>query len=91
MPPGGGDKDFAGPLEKKDDMSGITAAAANVASVTVGGQDFTVTAATQMSAGLVEGETVVVNSWVDANGNQIATRITAVNAVGTVYMPLLVR
>ena len=87
IPPGAGDDDFIG---KVDDTGGPTTAAAG-ATLMVNGRTFVLTPATNISenAGdLVVGSTVLVNSYLAADGSQVATLVRTVNLSGVLYLPL---
>jgi hypothetical protein len=93
VPPGAGDRNRVGRLERR----GAETAAAGVAAVSywmIDDQTYLVNEATRLNdrmAGLVEGATVAVNSYTDADGTEVATSITGLQLDSTLFLPLIVR
>ena len=92
VPPGAGDRIHRGHVERIDDGDVNAAAVANQVWV-VDGQSFQVSDATDLDEtdGLVTvGSLVEVNSYIAADGSEVATQIRTVAADGnTVFLPLL--
>lgn len=88
--PGGGDDDHIGECQRMDD--GVTSAAAGAAVTTwqIGGRSYVVTDATMVGEVAV-GDTVLVNSYTDASGAQVATRITNVTLDNLLFLPAAAR
>ncbi|MFZ1768092.1 MAG: DUF5666 domain-containing protein [Caldilinea sp.] len=86
VPPGAGDDDHIGEVESMDD-SVMAAGAANSIWV-IGGRSFVVTPSTRVSGALTTSDTAWVNSYVAADGAQVATRIAGVTLDSFIYMPL---
>ncbi len=93
VPPGAGDRDRVGRLDRR----GTAATAADASAVTVwtvDGQDYLVNEATRLNdrmAALVDGATVAVNSYTDADGVEVATSITGLELDSTLFLPLITR
>ena len=93
VPPGAGDRNRVGRLERR----GAETAAAGVAAVSywmIDDQTYLVNEATRLNdrmAGLVEGATVAVNSYTYADGTEVATSITGLQLDSTLFLPLIVR
>ena len=88
--PGGGDDDHIGECQSMDDNA--TAAAVGAAATTwqIGGRSYIVTDATMVGSVAV-GDTVLVNSYTDASGAQVATRITNVTLDNLLFLPAAAR
>ena len=88
--PGGGDNDHIGECQSMDDNA--TAAAVGAAATTwqIGGRSYVVTDATMVGSVAV-GDTVLVNSYTDASGAQVATRITNVTLDNLLFLPAAAR
>ena len=88
--PGGGDNDHIGECQSMDDNA--TAAALGAAATTwqIGGRSYVVTDATMVGSVAV-GDTVLVNSYTDASGAQVATRITNVTLDNLLFLPAAAR
>jgi hypothetical protein len=83
--PGGGDDNHIGEVEQMDDS--VTAAATAAAtSWRIGGRNYVVTDAT-MVGNIATGDTVLVNSYADASGAQVATRISDVTLDNFLFLP----
>ncbi|MFN8439156.1 MAG: DUF5666 domain-containing protein [Caldilineaceae bacterium] len=93
VPPGAGDKDDAGEIEKNDDS--LSAAGADaVTTWIVGGKSYVVTTGTVLNTStgsLAVGSTAVVNSYTAADGTQVATRIQGVTLNNRLFLPVLTR
>ncbi|MCH5378189.1 MAG: DUF5666 domain-containing protein [Planctomycetes bacterium] len=93
VPPGAGDRNRVGRLERR----GAETAAAGAAAVSdwmIDGRAYRVNEATRLNdrtASLVEGATVAVNSYTDADGTEVATSITGLQLDSTLFLPLIVR
>jgi hypothetical protein len=88
VPPGAGDDDHVGEVEQ----TGMLRDAAAVHAVwRIGGQDYNVTPATQVSNNLGVASTVIVNSFVDRSGARVATRINSFVLASKVFLPLAAR
>ncbi len=88
--PGGGDDDHIGEVEQMND--GVAAAAVDAATATwvIGGRSYVVTDATMVGS-VATGDTVLVNSYTDAGGAQVATRITNVTLDNLLFLPAAAR
>lgn len=88
--PGGGDNDHIGECQSMDDNA--TAAAVGAAATTwqIDGRSYVVTDATMVGSVAV-GDTVLVNSYTDASGAQVATRITNVTLDNLLFLPAAAR
>jgi len=86
--PGGGDDNHIGEVEQMDDSvaAASTAITAATASWLIGGRNYVVTDAT-MVGNIATGDTVLVNSYTDASGAQLATRISDVTLDNFLFMP----
>jgi hypothetical protein len=92
VPPGAGTLNTIGPIDDK----GVDPIAASVGAATwmIGGVSYTVTPATDLNDILGElavGKTALVNSYTDANNNQVATQIRGINLSTQIYLPVIVR
>ena len=92
MPPGAGALTTVGQIDDK----GVDPIAASVSAATwvIGGVSYTVTPATDLNdiqGELAVGKTALVNSYTDANNNQIATQIRGINLSSQIYLPVIVR
>ena len=90
VPPGAGDDDFVGTVESLDD-SVLAAGAAVNSTWVVGGRNFVVTTSTRVDGSLAASDTAWVNSYVAADGTQVATRIEGVTLDNKIYLPALQR
>lgn len=88
VPPGGGDDDRIGRIDRMDDS--LATAAAN-ATWTIGGVSYVVTDATSVSSGLAVGSSALVNSYTAADGSQVATRIGSLALTRGLYLPAITR
>lgn len=88
--PGGGDEDHIGKVEQMND--GLSAAAVSAATATwiVDGRSYVVTDATIVGS-VATGDTVLVNSYTDASGAQVATRISNVVLDNLLFLPAAAR
>ena len=84
--PGGGDDDHIGKVERMDESMAAAGAAAATATWRIGGNDYVVTDAT-MVGNVAAGDTVLVNSYTDASGAQVATRINDVTLDNLLFLP----
>jgi hypothetical protein len=85
--PGGGDDDHIGRVERMDDSLAAADADGVLASTwRIGGRDYVVTDATMLGS-VAEGDTVLVNSYQDATGAQVATRIIDVTLDNLIFLP----
>ncbi len=66
----------------------LAAAAAVNSTWVIGGRSFVVTPSTRVSGALTTSDTAWVNSYVAADGAQVATRIAGVTLDSFIYMPL---
>jgi hypothetical protein len=90
VPPGAGDDTHIGEIEKIDDNAVSSAALSAVRTWQIGGVSYVVNSATDLNsalAALTIGGQAVVNSYTDATGNQVATRIQGVSLNHTLYLP----
>lgn len=102
-PPDSGDDDSAGKIEQggddsSDDNSLAAAAAINATPGSevwrISGRDYVVNPSTELNSNagpLTLGATVLVNSYTNAQGQQVATRIASINFTSFQYLPLSVR
>jgi hypothetical protein len=90
VPPGAGDDDHLGKVESMDDNV-LAAGAAATSTWVVGGRSFVVTAATRVDGALAASDTAWVNSYVAADGTQVATLIQGVTINNFVYLPAMQR
>jgi hypothetical protein len=92
VPPGAGEHNHAGKLEIPTTPKSLDAATAvATASWVIGGTSYQVNADTQLNdslSAIQNGATVLVNAYIDAAGNLIATQVTAVT---NSYVPLVAR
>jgi hypothetical protein len=84
--PGGGDHNHIGKVEHMDDDLAAASTAAATATWRIGGSDFVVTDAT-MVGNVAAGDMVLVNSYTDAGGAQVATRISDVTLDNLLFLP----
>ena len=95
VPPGaGGDDDFGKIDQGGDDSSLLGAAAVSGTTWRIGGVNYSITAATDLvntQGPLTLGSTAFVNSYVDAFGAHIATRVQGFTVAGTIYLPFAQR
>lgn len=92
VPPGCGDKNFVGKIEQMDSPLATSMAASVAAGATtwvIGGQSVVVAPATIVNGNLSDSSLVAVNSYIDASGQQVATRISGVTLSAATYMPLI--
>lgn len=83
--PGGGGDNHIGKVERMDDsMAGADTSAASA--WRIGGRDYVVSDIT-MVGNAAPGDTVLVNSYTDTGGGQVATRITAVTLDNLLFLP----
>ena len=73
-----------------DDDATALAAGAAATSWQIGGRSYVVTDAT-MVGDVAVGDTVLVNSYTDASGAQVATRITNVTLDNLLFLPAAAR
>jgi hypothetical protein len=92
VPPGAGSEDRIGVIQQMG-APGYRLSAANVVWVIedVSYQVLPATVLDDSRGPLTVGNTAVVNSYVDGNGNRIATQIRSVNPVHRFYLPVLRR
>lgn len=90
VPPDAGDDNRLGEIERRHDES---AASAMLNVWRIDGADYVVTPATDLddSGVLVLNSTALVNSYVAADGSNVATRIAGVAVVRNIYLPILGR
>ena len=95
VPPGAGDDDSVGRVDDMGDDNPTAAAVGATANVwRIGGKNFIVTPATQIfdtASALTLGSTAVVNSYKDASGANVATRIQPVSLTYSIMLPVLIR
>ena len=84
--PGGGDDDHIGKCESMDDSATAAAVGAAAATWQIGGRSYVVTDATMVGS-IAVGDTVLVNSYTDASGAQVATRITDITLNNRLFLP----
>lgn len=101
VPPGGGDNNLIGTFTRRAGTSdGVEAASTDADSETwqIAGQSYLVTPATDLdeqNGELFVGNTVAVNSYTDADGNEVATKINTVVASPAtffdtfIYLPMM--
>jgi hypothetical protein len=90
VPPGAGDDNRIGKIEKNDDNGATAAALSAVRTWQIGGVTYVINSATDLNSiqgALSVGSQAVVNSYTDASGNQVATRIQGVTLNNIVYLP----
>ena len=87
VPPGGGDDDDMGRVERMDDS--VLAATANAAAATwtIGGRSYVVNDATAVGSSVAVGSNALVNSYTAADGSQVATSISSVTLDHMLYLP----
>ena len=88
--PGGGDDDHIGEVEQMDDSVAAAAVGASTSTWVVGGRSYVVTDATMVGS-VATGDTVLVNSYTDASGAQVATRISNVTLDNLLFLPAAAR
>lgn len=97
VPPGSGDDNSAGVIQQGGDdgnANEVAAAAAADPTATVwkiSGRDYIVTTSTELNSNdgpLTVGSNVVVNSYTNAQGQQVATRVAGVIFTNFNYLPL---
>ena len=93
VPPGAGDNNHIGKIEglpttTAASISAATLAASLASTITVGSITYTIDAGTLLDGALTNGMTVLVNSYTDAQGKQIATQVSATSA-SISYLPLV--
>ncbi|MCB9162118.1 MAG: procyclic acidic repetitive family protein [Caldilineaceae bacterium] len=92
VPPGAGPDSSMGVID--DNGGGVIAAAAGDATWVIGGVTYTVLPATQLDdqdGALTVGSSAVVNSYVAADGAQVATRIRGVTVTNRIFLPVVTR
>ena len=88
--PGGGDDDHIGKFEQMNDSVAAAAAGASTATWVIGGRSYVVTDATMVGS-VATGDTVLVNSYTDTTGAQLATRISTVTLDNLLFIPTALR
>lgn len=91
VPPKAGDTNLLGELQTNTNQ--LQATAVTTQTWTVNGQAFMVIEATRLDdsvADLVSGQPVYVNAY-QQTGGLVATQVTALEAINTVYLPLVTR
>ncbi len=88
--PGGGDDDHIGKVEQMNDSLAAVAMGASTSTWVVGGRSYVVTDAT-MAGTVATGDTVLVHSYTDASGAQVATRISNVTLDNLLFLPAAAR
>ncbi len=94
VPPGAGDNNDIGKIEQSDDDNAVNSAGVAVNSWVVGGKTYLVNDATVLdddAGSLAVGSSALVNSFTDATGNQVATRIETVVLSNQVFLPTVRR
>ncbi len=98
VPPGAGSNSFYGTIQGMNgqNMSGASAAANSGVNATwvIGGRSYIVTPATDLNdvnGALAPGSTALVNSYTDANGNEVATQVRGILLDKQIFLPLAVR
>ncbi len=90
VPPGAGDDSFIGVVQSLDDS--VLAAGATLNSTwVIGGRSFVVTPSTRVDGNLATSSTAWVNSYVAADGAQVATQIEGVTLDKSLYLPAMQR
>lgn len=87
VPPGGGDDDHMGRVERMDDSVLAATTGAAAATWTVGGRSYVVNDATDVSSSIAVGSNALVNSYTAADGSQVATSIDSVTLDHMLYLP----
>ncbi|MCB0112198.1 MAG: hypothetical protein KDE53_40020 [Caldilineaceae bacterium] len=90
VPPGAGPNLAAGRIDDKGGQ--LVAAAQLLATWTIAGTSYTVTPATDLNdftGALNVGDTAVVNSYLDGNGNRVATQIRGITLDEIRYVPIV--
>ena len=90
VPPGAGDDDHIGKVDSMDDNVLAAAAAVNSTWV-IGGRSFVVTPATRVDGALAASDTAWVNSYVAADGTEVATLIEGITLNSFIYLPAMQR
>ena len=88
--PGGGDDDHIGEVEQMNDSVAAAEVGAAASTWVVGGRSYVVTDATMVGS-VATGDTVLVNSYTDASGAQVATRISNVTLDNLLFLPAAAR
>lgn len=96
VPPGAGANLAAGRIDDKDGQrfSASQATAQPLATWTIAGSSYTVIPATDLNdfgSTLNVGDTAVVNSYIDGNGNRVATQIRGIAFTETLYLPVVAK
>lgn len=86
VPPGAGDDNFIGNVERMDDN--VIAAALTDSVWVIGGRTFVVTPSTRVDGALNLSDTAWVNSYTTTSGEQVATRIQGLTLNNFVYLPM---
>lgn len=92
VPPGAGTNNHAGTIEANPSFVARSPQQPSTTWV-IGGRQFLVTAATDlndMQGGLTVGDTVVVNSYTDANAQEVATQIRGIIFTQRLFLPFVV-
>lgn len=92
VPPGAGNNNHSGVIESN--MVNAANQQQSAATWTVAGQTFLVTPATDLhsiNGQLAVGNTAIVNSYIDATGQQVATQIRGIAFTTTLFLPMTVR
>ena len=91
VPPGAGDDNHIGKVEKMgdDDFAAAAVSANNVWQI--GGRQYTVTPATQIASRLSTSSLAYVNSYTAADGTQVATRISSVTLSHVLFLPTAIK
>jgi hypothetical protein len=85
--PGAGDDDHIGEVEQMDDsLAAAEMSGSSATSWRIGGRTYVVTDATLVGS-IAAGDTVLVNSYTDAAGAQVATRISDVALDNMIFLP----
>jgi hypothetical protein len=93
VPPGAGDDDSIGDVDSVDDSS-ASVAAVSANGLVVNGVAYSITPATEIdddNGEIVAGATVAVNSYVAANGQNVATQVRSLTLDNTMMLPLAER
>lgn len=94
VPPGAGPAVAIGRIDDKGGAASAAMATAPAATWTIAGTTYTVTPATafnEVNGAIDVGSTVLVNSYTDGNGNQVATQIRGVTINSVIYLPAVAR
>jgi len=87
VPPGGGDDDHMGRVERMDDSVLAATTGAAAATWTIGGRSYVVNDATAVGSSVAVGSNALVNSYKAADGSQVATSISSVTLDHMLYLP----